>query len=99
MWSMADSLTGVTVFYDQAAAAAIHALMEDPGREPLAERLIAALEALNIDPRNERFRRRAYAPTVDWGFLVRTRDDELLILWDWDAEAAVPRVRYVGPDL
>lgn len=89
----------MTVFYDRAAAAAIHAVIDDPGRKRLAERLVAALHGLNADPGHTRFRRRAYAPAVDWGFLVRTRDDELLILWDWDAEAAVPRVRYVGPDL
>lgn len=85
--------------YDPPAAAAVRALLGDSSRTALAERVVSALKGLNADPRQAAFRRRAYAPAVDWGFLVRTRDDEVLILWDWDAEAAVPRIRYVGPDL
>ena len=85
--------------YDPPAAAAVRALLDDPSRTALAERVLSALQGLSTDPRRESFRRRAYGPAVDWGFVVRTSDDEVLILWDWDADAAVPRVRYVGPDL
>lgn len=89
----------MAIKYDPPAAAALQALVTDARRTALAGKVLAALEALDTNPRDERFRRRAYAPSVDWGFLVRTRDDELLILWDWDSEQAVPRVRYAGPDL
>lgn len=89
----------MAILYDPPAAAAVLALLDDLNRKALADRVHSALTALNHDPRQERFGRRSFAPVVDWGFVVRARDDELLILWDWDAEAEAPRVRYVGPDL
>lgn len=85
--------------YDPPAAVALQSLIADVGRAALAGKVLAALEELNSSPGDERFRRRSYAPSVDWGFVVRTRHEELLILWDWDAGGNVPRVRYVGPDL
>lgn len=85
--------------YDPPAALAVRTLMEDQGRRLLVERAIVALRGLSTDPGDARLRRRPYAPYVDWGFVVRTRDEELLILWDWDADHEVVRVRYVGPDL
>jgi hypothetical protein len=89
----------MAIRYDPPAAAAVTDLLDDANRRPLAERVVSALHGLSADPGGERFRRRAYAPAVDWGLLVRSRDDEVLILWDWDAEEEVARVRYVGPDL
>lgn len=69
------------------------------GQDVGAERAIVALRELSTDPGEARFRRRAYAPHVDWGFVARTGDEELLILWDWDVEHEVVRVRHLGPDL
>ena len=89
----------MAIVYDPSAARAVTALMEDGSRRPLADRVVAALRALATDPGDARFRRRSYAPNVDWGFVVRARDESLLILWDWDSEKQVVRVRYVGPDL
>jgi hypothetical protein len=89
----------MAILYDPSAAGTLQALLGDAARAALAGKVLAALEALNSDPRDERFRRRSYAPSVDWGFVVRTRDEELLILWHWDSDENVPRVRYVGPDL
>jgi hypothetical protein len=85
--------------YDPPAAEAVYALLNDARRSAVAERVVNALHALNDNPGEERFRRRSYAPSVDWGFLVRTRDEEVLILWDWDPDHEMVRVRYVGPDL
>lgn len=87
------------ILYDPTAADAVRALIEDRRRRALAERTVAALRALAADPGDARFRRWPYAPHVDWGFLVRTRDEDLLILWDWDSAQEVVQVRYVGPDL
>ncbi len=86
------------IIYDPPAAATVTALIDDTSRRALADRAVAALRGLAADPGHDRFRLRSYAPSVDWGFLVRTRDEELLILWDWDSEAEVARVRYVGAD-
>jgi hypothetical protein len=89
----------MAIVYDPSAARAVMALMDDGSRGLLADRAVAALRGLGTDPGDARFRRRSYAPHVDWGFVVRARDETLLILWDWDSEREVARVRYIGPDL
>jgi hypothetical protein len=89
----------MAIRYDPPAAAAVRALMDDRGRKVLADRVLAALRVLDAEPGDHRCRSRLFHPVVDWGMTVRTRDDDWLILWDWDADENLPRVRYVGPDL
>lgn len=86
--------------YDPPAAAAVHALLADPTRSAVAERVVAALWDLDANSTEARFRRRSYAGFEEgvWGFQVRARSDALLILWRQGPGEEEITIRYVGPD-
>lgn len=72
---------------------------QEPG---CAERVDALLDVLAEDPGDRRVRRRELrsppAPAPFWGFVVRGREEDYLVLWQLvDADTVV--VRYLGPDL
>jgi hypothetical protein len=72
-------------------------LIAEAGRGALGDRVLAALRLLDSEPKDVRCRRRSYGEQ-GWGMVVRTRDEDWLILWRTDPDG-VPRVRYVGPDI
>ena len=69
--------------------------MADPSRNHLSERVLAALRLLDAYP-DARSRRRSYGE-LGWGMVVRSKDEDWLILWRPGPDD-VPFVRYVGPD-
>ncbi len=88
------------VLFEPAADAAMTALEQEPSAAALVHRLNAALRALAMSPGDARFRRRSYAPVGHmWGFLVRWRDDDRLLIWKYGPNDGQLTIRYIGPDL
>jgi hypothetical protein len=69
--------------------------LEKTGREDLLERIEDAIDALAGDPGSKSSRKRAFRGGT-FGITVRDRDDDWLIVWEYDADVIV--VRYIGPD-
>jgi hypothetical protein len=97
----------VMVYVDEAAERVLAALYES---EPMTvERIEALLDVLEEDPGDPRVRRRSVRASAGasanvagpvWGFTVRGRDTDYLVLWQpaADDDAAVD-VRYIGADV
>lgn len=54
----------------------------DPARRPCAERLNAALDALEADPGAARNRRRRFKTIGLWGIAVVCEEEDWIILWE-----------------
>ena len=77
---------------------AIQALLDDPTRETLADRLDAMLDVLEGDPGDARVRRHRMQVPQLWYFVVTGSGETWTILWEPDSDD-VPYVHYAGPGL
>ena len=84
--------------FEPEADRALTALERDPTRKQLTVRVHAALRSLAANPGDARCRQLPYMP-FGWGMRVRTRNDDLLIIWRAGPGEHQVTVRYVGPDI
>ena len=77
---------------------ALHVLEVDPTARETVRRLWEALDTLAGDPASVRVRTRSYQ-AGPWGFVVRDRDEDWLILWQAGPDSGEVTVLYIGPDL
>jgi hypothetical protein len=77
---------------------AIQALLDDPGRQDLADRLDAMLDILEADPGDARVRRHRMQFPRLWWFAVTGDGETWTVLWEPDDDGQ-PYIHYAGPGL
>lgn len=82
--------------FDPQARGAYDAL-EKAGELVLLDVIDLALDVLEADPGDRRARRRSFGEGL-WGFVVRGRSEDVLLIWELDGERGTAVIRYLGPD-
>lgn len=85
------------LLFDGNAADTLRALLNDPTRIELANAVRPALAGLRENPGDGKFRRRCYQHPPVYGFVIRSSNDEALILWTLTDDAIA--IQYIGDDL
>lgn len=82
--------------FTPAVQASWHAILDDPSKATLVDRVNSLLDVLETDPDDPRVRRRRFTDPDLWCFTARDSTDDLVVLWNLDQDGDAVVV-HIGP--